>query len=138
MRYLDLSQVPTKELRMIRNVLANGATAFASTKRQKELEHLRVENANLKTLQKRWGQISDAGLADSFDYNEDAWYILSFNDEHWQMTLNRLTESKQATATAGSRPKVMKIPQLVATVELDDVDALREGLRERKNGNGWN
>jgi len=133
MRTIDLSTIPTAQLKAIRQVLAGGALAVADSK---EVKKLKEENAELKTLQKRWGQISDAGLADSFDYNEDAWYILSFNDEHWQMTLNRLTESKQATATAESKPKVMKIPQMVSTIELNDVDALREGLRERKNGNG--
>jgi len=131
MRTIDLSAIPTAQLKAIRQVLAGGALAVADSK---EVKKLKAENAQLKREKK----IREIVESYDLDYDSDPGYWHELEKcGALEFACGKLSKAMKS-AQAEAKPKVMKIPQMVSTVELNDVDALREGLRERKNGNGWN
>ena len=132
MESIDLTKLSTPQLWSIRKVLTSGAPAVSSKLDTAETKKLKAEIADLRKLNSRWQQIENAGVADSFDYEKDADYILSFNDEHFEKLINDLADAQKATA---EKITFMKVPQMSSSDDGSDlIAALKEELRKRKNG----
>jgi len=129
MRTIDLSTIPTAQLKAIRQVLAGGALATADSK---EVKTLKAENAQLKREKKIRAIVESYDL----DYDSDPGYWLELEKcGALEFACGKLSKTMK-TAQAESKPKIMKIPQMISTVELDNTDLL-EHMREHK-GNGRN
>lgn len=115
---VDLSKIPTPQLKEIKNILEYGATARAET--DKALRQLQAENERLKKLNYRRDAVESAGL----EWDEE--YFLSLNDKTFESSLEKL-KSASATAT-----RSMNIPQIFSH-ELSSMDTLRDGFAELRN-----
>ena len=132
MESIDLTKLSTPQLYAIRKVLTSGAPAVSSKFKTAETKKLKAEIADLRKLNSRWQQIENANLADSFDYETDADYILSFSNEDFNRTIDNLVKAKKATA---EKAPTMRIPQMSSSDDgIDLIAALKEELRKRKNG----
>ena len=127
-RFLDLSQVPTAELREIRNVLKFGAKAYAS-KAGDLARELRAENAQLKKVNERRDVVESAGL----DWDSDYW--MSLDDKTFEFVLDKMTQVRTEVAIASTTHSI-KIPPIISQRELSVLDTVRQGFTERKNGSG--
>ena len=128
-RTIDLSQLSRNELLAIKSVLTGGALATADSK---EVKRLKAENERLKREKKIRAIVESYDL--DYDSDPDYWMELE-KCGALEFACSKLSKAMKS-AQAEAKPRVMKIPQMISTVELNDVDALREGLQERKNGNG--
>lgn len=127
-RMLDLSQVPTAELREIRNVLKFGAKAYAS-RAGDEARRLAVENAELRKKESRRAVLTDIGI----DIDDDESYWLGLSDSLFDFVVGKCSGIKKETAIA-STTMTMKIPQVGTEPVLNTYETVREGLRARRNG----
>jgi hypothetical protein len=128
-RYIDLSRIPTPQLKAIRSVLANGGLAVADSR---EVKKLRRENARLKLLNER-SQIL-AGI--DVDINEDQDFWLGLTDYQFDGMIERMKRIDKETALAEKTASI-KVPRLIGVRELNALDTIREGFSERRNnGNG--
>lgn len=135
MRYIDLSKIPTPQLRAIRGVLVDGGLATADSK---EVGRLRTENAQFKKLEQRWKLIREREL-DAFFKAEDRGYILGFSDSNFEKTLDLLEKHRfeaEKEIALSERTYSIKVPRVVSQRDLNALDTLRAGLSERKNGDG--
>lgn len=127
-RLLDLSQVPTAELREIRNVLKFGAKAYAS-RAGDEVRRLAAENAELRKKESRRAVLADIGI----DIDDDEKYWLGLSDSLFDFVVKKCSGIKKETAIA-STTMTMKIPQLGIEPVLNTYETVREGLKARRNG----
>ena len=128
MKMLDISKIPTPELREIRNVLKFGAKAYAS-RAGDEARRLAAENAELRKVNQRRDLVESAGL----DWDSDYW--MSLNDKTFNFVLEKMRQVKTEVAIA-ERTQSLKIPPIISQHELSVLDTVRQGFAERKNGNG--
>jgi len=130
-RMLDLSQVPTAELREIRNVLKFGAKAYAS-RAGDEARRLAAENAELRKKDSRRAVLADIGI----DIDDDESYWLSLSDSLFEFVVKKCSEVKTEVAIA-ERTQSLKIPPIISERELSVLDTIRQGfneIRDRRNG----
>jgi len=130
MRMIDLSKVPTPELREIRNVLKFGAKAYAS-KAGDEARRLAAENAELHKVNQRRDLVESAGL----DWDSNYW--MSLDDKTFDFVLEKMQQVKTEVAIA-ERTQSLKIPPIISVRELNTIDTIRQGfneIKDRSNGN---
>jgi hypothetical protein len=137
---IDLTKIPTSQLKAIRQILVAGAEATAERKYadadgSKALKKLTAENEKLRKVNQRRNAIEQAGL----EWDEP--YFMSFSDAHFIITLNKLSEAMREAekeVAIASRTRSMKIPNLIGMPELDAVSTVREHFKEmrdrRRNG----
>ncbi len=125
---LDISKIPTSELREIRNVLKYGAKAYAS-RAGDEVRRLATENAELRKVNQRKDLVESAGL----DWDSDYWMPL--DDKTFGFVLEKMRQVKTEVAIA-ERTQSLKIPPIISQHELSVLDTVRQGFAERKNDNG--
>ena len=142
---IDLAELSTPTLKAIRRVLVDGATAtasrYADADGTKRLKALAAENEQLKRLNERRKMLEDAEVAEVFDFNNDANYILSFSDDNFKTLIGKLVDQKvetQRELSLAERTKSIKVPNLIGS-QLSAVDEVRAGfkaLRNKRNGTG--
>ena len=125
---LDISKIPTPELREIRNVLKYGAKAYAS-RAGNEARRLAAENAELRKKEFRRAVLADIGI----DIDDDESYWLGLSDSLFEFVIKKCSGIKKETAIA-STTMTMKIPQIWAEPVLNTYETVREGLKARRNG----
>lgn len=130
MRMIDLSKVPTPELREMRNVLKYGAKAYAS-RAGDEARRLAAENAELRKKDSRRAVLADIGI----DIDDDEKYWLGLSDSLFEFVVRKCSEVKTEVAIASTTHSI-KIPPIISQRELSVFDTVRQGFAERKNGNG--
>lgn len=128
MKMLDISKIPTPELREIRNVLKYGAKAYAS-RAGDEARRLAAENVELRKKDSRRAVLADIGI----DIDDDESYWLSLSDSLFNFVVKKCSGIKKETAIA-STTMTMKIPQVGAESVLNTYETVREGLKARRNG----
>ena len=130
-RLLDLSQVPTAELREIRNVLKFGAKAYTS-RAGDEARRLAAENAELRKKESRRAVLADIGI----DIDDDEKYWLGLSDSMFEFVVMKCSEVKTGVAIASATNSI-KIPPIISQRELSIIDTIRQGfneVRDRRNG----
>lgn len=128
-RVIDLKQLSVSQLKAIRAILAGGSMASAETKKAKEFKKLQAENAELKRKESRRAVLTDIGI----DIDDDESYWLSLSDSLFEFVVKKCSGVKKETAIA-SATKTMKIPQVGTDPVLNTYEAVREGLKARRNG----
>lgn len=124
---IDLKQLSIPQLRAIKAILTDGAIAMSETAKAKRLKQLEAENTQLKVMQERREIVQSAGL----EWDED--YFMSFNDEHFQITVRNFVNMTKQVSLA-ERTCTMRIPQLPRAEELSAPKLIQQGLKNRKNG----
>lgn len=129
---LELGKLSIAQLRGIKEILVNGVGAFASKFKHvadadgaRALKKLTAENEELKKTNARRDIVEAEGL----EWDPD--FFMSFSDEHFAITINKLSQAK--TAIASYRP--MKIPATFSKAERGALETVKQGLAELKNGN---
>jgi hypothetical protein len=128
-RILDLGKLSTPQLLAIRSILAGGAEATAETAKVKRLKQLEAENAELKRKESRHVVLADIGI----DVDDDESYWLGLSDYLFNFVVKKCFGIKKETAIA-STTMTMKIPQVGTEPVLNTYEAVREGLKARRNG----
>ncbi len=124
-RKIDLSLLSVPQLLEIKRILTGGVEASADAKGI--ARELKKQNAELQKKTDRMGVVLSEGL-DLYGH-EDYW--LSFSDEHFAITIKKMSDAKRVTANAERHE--LKIPQMHFE-ELSGVELVRQGFKERKNG----
>ena len=128
MRTIDLSQLSVPQLKAIRTILTDGSIAEAGAK--DVARKLKEDNARLKKINERREIVLDAGL----DWDED--YYMSFSDKHFITTIEKLSHAQRQGKLAEATRTVLRIPPIVAPQSRSDIEIIREGLQNRRNGSG--
>lgn len=132
MKMLDISKIPTPELREIRNVLKYGAKAYAS-RAGDEARRLAAENAELRKKDSRRAVLADIGI----DIDDDESYWLGLSDSLFEFVVGKCSAIKTEVAIA-ERTQSLKIPPIISARELNTIDTIRQGfneIKDRRNGN---
>jgi len=133
---IDLTKIPTAELREIRNILAYGLKAYSSKRENAELKRLKHENAQLKKINDRRLVLAEIGV----DIDEDRDYWLSLDDATFNFVVGKMIDIHKEVVLA-ERTQSIKVPALISERELNTLDIVREGLanlKNRRNGNNGN
>ncbi len=128
-RVIDLKQLSVSQLKAIRAILTDGSMASAETKKAKEFKKFQAENAELKRKESRRAVLTDIGI----DIDDDESYWLSLSDSLFNFVVKKCSGIKKETAIA-STTMTMKIPQVGTDPVLNTYEAVREGLKARRNG----
>jgi len=118
---VDLSKIPTPQLREMINILEYGATATAET--DKTIRQLQAENEKLKKMNDRRYAVESAGLEWDDEY-------LSLSDKSFEFFLEKLKSVHEAAASSG----IMKVPAIFSS-NPSNIDIIREGFAEHRRGN---
>ncbi len=127
---VDISKIPTSELREIRNILKYGAKASAS-RAGDEARRLAAENAELRKVNQRRNLVESSGL----DWDSNYW--MSLDDKTFNFVLEKMQQVKTEVAIA-ERAQSLKIPPIISVRELNTIDTIRQGfneIKDRSNGN---
>ena len=130
-RYLDISKIPTPQLKAIRTILVSGATSVAS-KAGDAARKLRVENAALKKAAERKGVCESAGL--DWEDGDDLYYG-NMSDENFFKTIQMFVLTKREATASVRLNTFFSIPNLRGRdEELEGSKYIAEQLKLRKNG----
>ena len=130
---IDLTKIPTPELKEIRNILMYVVKGYAS-RDNSELKRLKYENAQLKKIDHRRSVLSEIDI----DIDEDRDYWLSLDDNTFNFVVGKMIDIRKEVALA-EKTQSIRVPALISEQQLNTLDIVREGLanlKNRRNGDG--
>ena len=125
---VNLSTLSTPQLLAIRQILTDGATAFASTSETAELKNLREYKTRNELLNQRREILADIGV----DINEDQDYWTGLDNQTFSFVVHKLIAVCQGKAQA----EKVRIPRLIAPQPESAYEIALAGLRERAKHGG--
>lgn len=128
-RYIDLSKLTTPQLLALKSALV-GQIATSDVK--ETARRLKAENAELKRREK----YREICASYELDFDDDPDFYLYFSEAHLHTTCKLLSNAKKQTALAERFGNRIAIPPMFGAEELSSIDLVREGFKNRKNGNG--
>ena len=137
MKKIDFNKLSKAQITEIERVAEVGVSANAFSESsagrtarlaRKSLAAATAELEILKKTNDRRNAVEAAGL--EWLGSED--YFMGFSDEHFLMTVEKLSHAMVATAEV--KPNVMRIPQLHSCTPLEGFDLVKSELQNRKNG----
>ena len=123
-RVIDLSKLTTPQLLEVRKILAGGVESTAS----KAGDTARKELAELKREKEIREIVSSYGL----DFDDDPEYWKQLDSQGALEFVCKKIAHAMKVANA-EKPAIMRIPQVVGTVELSTFDTVQQGFKELKD-----